>query len=263
MQVMKGFEMKKRCLITIGFLLMTSLWGAVSADEQEKQTPCASYFNAKLGYSLGGTTPFPIPAEIREIKGFKPLCNLSVQALYRIGMSERWAIQPGLRVERKGMTSDANVKNYGMTIDDGEGGTVSGRWTGDVRMTSDMLQMTLPFSAVFCCSSRWDLHAGLYMGFLLRHKFYGEVSNGYLREGDPTGAKIEIDDQPQTFDFSEEMRNLQWGATLGGEYHICPKIGIFADLNWGFNDIFVKDFTTITFGLYPVYATLGVSYSLK
>jgi len=101
------------------------------------------------------------------------------------------------------------------------------------------------------------------MGFLLRHKFYGEVSNGYLREGDPTGAKIEIDDQPQTFDFSEEMRNLQWGATLGGEYHICPKIGIFADLNWGFNDIFVKDFTTITFGLYPVYATLGVSYSLK
>lgn len=255
--------MKKRFSIIVGLTLIAALAYAGGERAPQSQPEGESYFTAKLGYGVGGTSPLPIPAEIREIKGFKPLCNLSVQGLYRIALSERWGIQPGLRVERKGMTSDANVKNYGMTITDEEGGTVSGRWTGDVSMTADMIQLTLPFSAAYRCSSRWDLHAGLYMGFLLRHKFYGEVSNGYLREGDPTGAKIEIDDQPQTFDFSEDMRNLQIGLTAGLDYKIYSRLGVFADLNWGLNNIFVKDFTTITFNMYPIYATIGLSYSLK
>jgi hypothetical protein len=255
--------MKKRFSIIVGLTLIAALAYAEGERAPQSQPVGESYFTAKLGYGVGGTTPLPIPAEIREIKGFKPLCNLSVQGLYRIALSERWGIQPGLRIERKGMTSDATVKNYGMTITDDDGGTVSGRWTGDVSMTADMIQMTFPFSASFLCSSRWDLHAGLYLGLLLRHEFYGEVSNGYLREGNPTGAKIEVDDKPQTYDFSEEMRSLQWGATVGCVFYICPNFGIFADLNWGLNDIFAKDFTTITFNMYPIYATVGLSYSLK
>lgn len=259
--------MKKIYTILAGCLLFAmNVWSNETTENKgnnEEKRFQNSFVEVKLGYGLGGTAPLPLPAEIRQINGFKPLCNLSLQGLYNIGLSERWGILTGLRLERKGMTSEATVKNYGMSISDDNGGTVTGRWTGDVTMTSDLLQITLPVSASFKCSEKWMVHAGLYLGYVARHKFYGEVYNGYLREGDPTGAKIEIDENPQTFDFSEEMRNLQVGATAGCRFQFYKGLGAFADLNWGINDIFVSDFETISFNLYPIYATIGFSYSFK
>ncbi len=249
--------MKKIFSILISLLVLTTY----ALAEKDEQAQGHSYFSVKLGYGIGGTSPLPLPAEIRSINGFKPLFNGSVQALYNIGLSEHWGILTGLRLERKGMTSKADVKNYGMSINDDDGGTITGRWTGGVTMTSDLLQLTLPVSAHLYCSEKWNIHAGPYLGFLLNHEFYGEVYNGYLREGNPTGAKIEIGEEPQTFDFSEEMRNLQFGATLGCELRFCKRLGAFADLNWGLNNIFVSDFKTISFNLYPIYGTIGLSYS--
>lgn len=256
--------MKKIFIILTGCLLLTVNAFANNTEEiAEAKEAKNSFFEAKLGYNLGGTAPLPLPAEIRKINGFKPLFNFSVQALYNIGLSERWGILTGVRLERKGMTTEATVKNYSMSINDENGGTIAGRWTGDVTMSSDILQVTVPASAIFNCSERWRVHAGMYLGLAAKHKFYGEVCNGYLREGDPTGAKIEIGEEAQTFDFSEEMRNLQVGATAGCEFNIYKRFGAFADLNWGLNNIFVSDFETISFNLYPIYATLGLSYSFK
>ena len=34
-----------------------------------------------------------------------------------------------------------------------------------------------------------------------------------------------------------------------------------ADLNWGMNDIFNKDFKTITFDMYAVYLNVGFGYA--
>ncbi len=256
--------MKKILILLAGCLLLSMNTLANNQNEVETTEEAKnSYFTIKLGYGIGGTAPLPLPAEIRKINGFKPLCNLSVQGLYNIGLSERWNIMTGVRLERKGMVTKATVKNYSMSLDDEEGGTIAGRWTGDVTMSSDLFQVTVPASAVFNCSEKWRVHAGMYFGLLAKHSFNGEVCNGYLREGDPTGAKIEIGEEAQTFDFSEEMRNIQVGATAGCEFHFYKRFGAFADLNWGLNNIFVSDFETISFNLYPIYATLGFSYSFK
>lgn len=256
--------MKKIFIILTGCLLLTmNAFALETKAAEEDLTTKNSFFEIKLGYGIGGTAPLPIPAEIRKINGFKPLFNFSVQALYNIGLSERWGILTGVRLERKGMTTEATVKNYGMSIMDDEGGVVSGRWTGDVTMSSDIMQLTIPVSASLNCSEKWRVHAGMYLGLAFKHEFYGEVCNGYLREGDPTGAKIEIDEKPQTFDFSEDMRNIQLGATAGCVFQFHKRFGAFADLNWGVNNIFVSDFETISFNLYPIYATLGVSYAFK
>lgn len=255
--------MKKIFSLLAGFLLLSNSTFANTNNDTIEESVDNSFFTLKLGYNIGGSAPLPIPAEIRKINGFKPLFNFNFQVLYNIGLSERWGILTGARVERKGMTTEATVKNYSMSIMDEEGGTVSGRWTGDVTMTSDIIQVTIPASAAFNCSEKWRVHAGMYLGIATNHKFNGEVCNGYLREGDPTGAKIEIDDNPQSFDFSEDMRNLQIGATAGCEFKIHNRFGAFADLNWGVNNIFVSDFETISFNLYPIYATLGLSYSFK
>lgn len=222
-----------------------------------------SYFEAKIGYQIGGTVPFPLPAQMRKINGFAPLGNISVQAWAVIPLGNRWELMTGVKVDRKGMTSKATVKDYSMSIQDEDGGTISGRWTGDVTMTADQWYLSIPVDAAFYITERGKIKLGAFFSFLTGGTFSGEVYNGYLREGDPTGAKIEVDDKPQSFDFSEDLRRYQWGITLGGEWSIYKRLVAFVDLDWGFKNIFVDDFKTITFDMFPIYGTIGVGYAFK
>ena len=161
------------------------------------------------------------------------------------------------------MTSKATVKDYNMSIQDDDGGTITGRWTGDVDMSADQLMLTAPVECAFLFSEVVKMRLGAYFGYVARGKFYGEVYNGYLREGDPTGAKIEIDDTPQSFEFNDDLRKFQWGLTVGAEFKIYKRFSAFVDLDWGMNDIFVPEFQTITFDMFPIYGTIGVGYSIK
>ncbi len=229
----------------------------------QKKSRNKSYFEFRAGYEIGGTVPFPLPAQMRKINGFSPLGNFSVQALGNIPMCKHWEWMLGLRFERKGMTSDATVKDYNMSIQDDDGGLISGRWTGDVSMTADQWMLTLPLSISYKFTDVGKLRLGTYFGFVAKGKFYGEVCNGYLREVDPTGAKIEIDDKPQSFDFSGDLRKFQWGLTVGGEWRLCRRLMAFIDLDWGLNDIFVNDFQTITFDMFPIFGTVGVGYQFR
>lgn len=251
----------KRYIFGLFVILLFSIQSfLLKAAEQKDST---SFFSARLGYSIGGTTPMPLPAEIRKINGYSPLFNYSVGAFYNYRLNSNWFLVSGIRLERKGMTSKATVKNYGMSIKNDDGSSVSGRWTGDVTMTSDQVSLTVPLSVFFSISEKWRLQAGLYASYVLSCDFSGEVYDGYLREGDPTGAKIEIDDKGQSFDFSDEMQKFQWGASIGTEYRVCKSISVFADLNWGLNNIFESDFKTVTFNLYPIYGNIGVEYAFK
>lgn len=219
------------------------------------------FFSIKLGYAIGGTVPFPLPAEMRSINGFKPLCNLSLHGRYHILFNPKVGMEFGVGLDRKGMVADATVKNYSMSIMDDAGGVVTGRWTGDVQMRAVQTSITVPVAVMWNPSERWDFNLGPYFSYLMSREFSGEVCNGYLREGDPTGAKIEIGEDAQSFDFSEDMRRFQMGVTLGVDWTVYEKLGLFLDLNWGLNDIFKSDFETITFNMYPIYGVIGLSYS--
>ena len=59
-----------------------------------------------------------------------------------------------------------------------------------------------------------------------------------------------------SYDFSSDLRNFQWGAQLGVDWKAFKHLKVYADLNWGMNDIFNKDFKTITFDMYA-----AVSYT--
>ena len=257
-------------LLVIGTLMSMSVFsGDLATNDNSVELSKVSsdstlnenYFSIKLGYAVGGTMPFPLPAEMRSINGFKPLCNISLQGLYHILFNQNIGMQFGVGLDRKGMIADATVKNYSMSIMDDEGGVVSGRWTGDVQMKTVQTALTVPVAVSWTPSEKWNLNLGPYFSYLLSREFSGEVCNGYLREGDPTGAKIEIDDEAQTFDFSEEMRRVQWGLSLGFDWAFYKKMGLFVDVNWGLNDIFKSDFETITINMYPIFGVVGLSYS--
>ena len=45
---------------------------------------------------------------------------------------DKWGISTGIRLETKGMKTDATVKNYHMKMIANDGGEMEGQWTGGV-----------------------------------------------------------------------------------------------------------------------------------
>ena len=58
----------------------------------------------------------------------------------------------------------------------------------------------------------------------------------------------------------DELRRFQWGIQAGGSWKAYKHLTVHADLTWGLNDIFKKDFNTISFAMYPIYLNFGFGY---
>ena len=158
------------------------------------------------------------------------------------------------------MSTEARVKNYSMELIDG-GGRIKGNWTGLVQTDVTNSYLTVPVMAAYKLSSVWNLRFGPYVAYLMDGKFSGHVSDGYLRENDPTGQKVPFTgDATATYDFSDNLRKFQWGLQAGGSWRVNRHFRLNADLQWGLNDIFEKDFETITFSMYNIYLNLGFGY---
>lgn len=106
------------------------------------------------------------------------------------------------------------------------------------------------------------LSAGPYISFMTSGDFSGHVNDGYLRKDNPTGDKVKFEgEQIAPYDFSDDLRKIQWGVQAGVDWRAFKHLNVFADLTWGLNDIFKKDFNTITFAMYPIYLNVGFGYA--
>ncbi len=214
------------------------------------------------GYNMGGTSPIPLPVEIRKIKSYKPSTGFSGEVDFTrfFDRNHRWGLQFGVRVENKDMETDAEVKNYGMTITN-DGAEASGRWTGGVQTSVRNSFLTFPVVGVYKVHPRTNIKLGVFLSYLISGKFTGYVYDGYLRNGDPTGEKTTFaDGKTATYDFSDNLRSFQWGAEAGVDWEAFKHLKLYADLTWGLNSAFPKSFETITFNMYPIYFNLGVGY---
>ena len=63
-----------------------------------------------------------------------------------------------------------------------------------------------------------------------------------------------------TYEFDDDMRNFQFGISVGADFQVYKNLGLSADLNWGLTGVFPGDFKTVEHTLYPVYGTLGIFY---
>lgn len=222
-------------------------------------------YNLRFGYSIGGTAPMGMPATIRSLDKFtlSPSFNLGL-GVYR-DFSEHWGLTTGLYLENKGMKVESTVKNYHMAIVRG-GDRLEGNFTGGVSIDVEQWMLTLPLLATYAVNNNLHIKLGPYLSYVRSHKFTGDAYGGYIRVDDPTGQKVYIGTEEGsrgTYDFSDSMRSWQFGMLAGVDWYFHRHWGVFADLSWGFTDIFKEDFDTIEQNLYPVYGTIGISYRIK
>ena len=202
---------------------------------------------ARAGYSIGGTTPIPLPETIRSIESYSLTPSFMVGFDAMLPLSQQWGIMTGLRFENKGMKASITTKAYFMEVVKGDQ-KMAGLFTGNVEQKVKQWMLTVPVQAT------------------LSKGFDGIASDGYLRKDTPIGAKILMGNREgewATYDFDDDMRSLQFGIGIGADWQVCHRFGVSADLNWGLTGIFPGDFKTVEQTLYPVYGTIGVFYRLK
>lgn len=211
------------------------------------------------GFSIGGTSPIPLPAEIRKINSFNPTLCIQLEGAAHRKFTKHWGTMIGVRFENKGMKTDATVKNYHMeAVNDDGSGKINGAWTGKVKTEVNNKYLTFPILATYSFNDRWQVQAGPYFSYLINGSFSGEAYDGYIRNLDPTGQKAEV--ASASYDFSSDLRRFAWGLQVGGEFKAYKHLSVSANLSWGFNSIFPSDFESVTFKLFPIYGTLGFNY---
>ncbi len=256
----------KKYILTI-ILLITFI--SIFAQKDRNNTLLKAALNGieyeiKAGWNIGGTTPIPLPEEIRSIDGYNPTLSLTLQGNMTkwFGQSKKWGISTGLRLENKGMITKATVKNYSMKIIGNGGEEISGYWTGGVKTKVENSCLTVPLLAAYKISPRWDIKVGPYISYLINGDFSGHVYEGYLREDDPTGPKREFTDgKIANYDFSNELRRMQYGMQIGGSWKAFSHFNIYGEFTFGMNDIFRSSFNTISFNMYPIFLNLGFGYA--
>lgn len=253
--------MKSVCLFLLLFATYTASAGEDKSNGLVWSTLRGLEYRIKAGFNFGGTTPLPLPAEIREIRGFRPGTQIAIEGnVIKWFDDTKWGALFGLRFENKGMKTDARVKNYHIVMEshDPGQGHMEGAWTGNVETDVSNAYVTLPFQGIYKVSKRWDLKFGPYISFLTNGNFSGSAYDGYIREIVPTGEKVGVSEA--TYDFSDDLRTFQWGLDAGGEWRAYKHLSVYADLTWGLNSIFKKDFESVSFNMYNVYLNFGFGY---
>lgn len=214
----------------------------------------------RRGYNIGGTAPLPMPASIRKLNSYSLKANWSLGIDATKPLDDHWGVMVGLRFEAKGMKEDAEVKNYHEVMVQGDQ-TLEGRFTGSVTTNVRQWMFTLPVQASLKVAHNIDLRFGPYVSVLTSKGFSGYAHDGYLRVGDPTGAKVIIGNKPGNmgyYNFSSDMRTFQWGVGVGADWIFWRNWGLYGEVNWGLSGLHKSSFHVLDQTLYPIYGQVGL-----
>ena len=219
-------------------------------------------FKINGGSNIGGTSPLPLPEEIRKIESFSPPLFAPHAALEAIRRwNDRWGVSVQLALDHKGFKVSDRVRNLHTEIEMGDE-RYTGNFTGKNTTRIYNSYITLPVAAT-CRVSRWEWQAGAYVACLYSGSFKGTASDGYIRRGSPVGEKTIVDEA--SFDFSEKQNRFDYGLQVAGEWSFSAhsRFGLRGQVAWGLAPLFPPDFTGIPVNMYNIYGLLGVSYRLN
>ena len=206
---------KVYCIILIAVVAIQTTWAQPDRNTYLRQSTLRGLeYELKAGLSIGGVSPIPLPAEIRSIDSYNPTLLIAIEGNATKWFTNRWGASVGFRVENKGMKTDAKVKNYNMEITADDGGFMKGAWTGNVITKVRNSYLTVPVLATYRISPRWIVKGGCFVSYMADGDFSGSVYDGYIRDGDPTGEKINVTEA--SYDFYDDVLRFSVGAQMSG-----------------------------------------------
>ncbi|MDR1557104.1 MAG: PorT family protein [Tannerellaceae bacterium] len=249
--------MKGKLLIVLAGFLSATL--ALAQPESGRQWEYKMF----AGYNLGGSTPLPLPAEIRKIHSWSPGIAGTLAFHATRWLTTEWGITSGLAIDVKGMIVDTDVKYLNTSLIVGEGdhtGTFTGMFTG--RNTTKLRNgyLVFPLLASYHPFSLWTFHLGGYFALQRDARFEGNASGGYIRNGGPAGDRINI--EMSTFDFSDYVRKTDAGLMALADWFFTNKLAVTGQLSWGLLPLFPSDFNGIPYKMYNIYFMGGIAYRL-
>ncbi len=245
------------------FFLLVLKAHAQEPSSENKEKGCWSRisYSVTAGFNAGGLSPVPLPNNIRKIMSYDPMVNpsLGIEALYPL--NERWSIGINPRFDYKGMKVKDSVMYFHTLIQMGEGderSSFEGDFTGINYTESRNLYLSLPFFITFTPKEKWHYRLGGYAAFRIHSRFKGYVSDGYIRNGNSLGEKINV--TRADFDFSDKVRKVDCGIYAGVKRDLGNNFSVGLNLQWGLISAFPKSFTGIAFPMYNIYGQLAVGY---
>lgn len=253
--------MKQYNKIIVLLLLFVSAVSIVKAQEAQ-----AKWENdVIIGLNIGGTTPLPLPNEIRKVNSYSAGLNptIAIRTTRWMDNAPQWGVTTGLYIDYRGMEIDADVKYWNTKLQVGEGATVGeyqGLFSGKNHTKMKVGYFTLPVMASYRPFTHWTFRLGGYVSWTHSTKFEGSAADGYICNGGATGDITAID--KATFDFSKELKSIDAGIAAGADWKVKNKISVVGQLNWGLVPVFPSSFTGIPYKMYNIYFTLGLAYRL-
>lgn len=248
----------------IFFTLIFALASALICTGQES-FDSHFQFEGKLGMNIGAYTPLSIPATIRGLEFFHVQPNVCAGLDIIKPISDKWNLIVGGKIENKDMKIATKVKNHKTEVST-EHFSISGNFTGNVSTVIKAKMFTIPA----CVCYKFDnmrMRFGPYMSVLFMEKeFKGEAYNGYLREKNPTGLRIEISESSGIkgdYDFSKSLMPVQFGLMVNADWFFMKKWGIFGDLSWGVTSVTDNNVKLLSEILYPIFGTVGIVYKFS
>lgn len=249
-----------RTILALTWLLAgTAAFARQPALTDTSGMPVRMQHAVHLGYNIGAVTPLSMPENIRKIENYAPGLGLSLGYEFTYRFNARFGLATGVRLDWKSMRIEDSVQ-YFHTVISMDNAEMEGDFTGRNATRCRNIYLGIPVQAVYHASEKWQLKAGLYMAYLLRPSFEGEVSDGYLRKGNSLGEKINI--PTASFNFDDQLQKVDAGLIAGAAYNFCNRMAVIGDIQWGWVPVFPTAFKGMNFSMYNLFLNIGVSYRL-
>jgi hypothetical protein len=243
------------------YLFLAGLLASTLAPAQQESNRRWEY-KMFAGYNLGGSSPLPLPAEIRAIRSWSPGLSGTLAFHVTRWLPSGWGITSGLAIDVKAMSVEADVMYLNTSLSVGEGGhtgTFSGLFTGRNRTRVHNGYLVIPLLAarqIAQCTFR----LGGYVALNRDARFEGQAFDGYIRNGGPAGDRINV--EMSTFDFSDRVRKTDAGLMALADWFFTGKLALTGQCSWGLLPLFPSGFSGIPYKMYNIYFMGGIAYKL-
>lgn len=255
--------MNKHTLLLLSFLFLGLVAKAKTVTPAKAKGESRITHHVVAGLNVGAVTPVSLPDNVREIKNYNPLLNPSIGYEGRYSFNKRWSFGVQLKVDLKGMFVQDQVMYFHTMVtmeNGGQSSSFEGDFSGINTTTAQNVYLTLPLYVVYKPYKKWEFRLGGYVARLLKAKFEGNVSDGYIRRNNSLGEKVLVNSA--NFDFADKECRFDWGLYAGTAHDIGKRWQVNLNMEWGLQRMFPASFPGISFPMYNIYGNLGCTYRL-